>query len=325
MADTKLSALNTISSIEDSDLVYIADNAAGSYTSKKTTVGSLREHILTAQPVTRGYTQGLTLAYNNTAPYNTGQFITVSPGCAVDNDYDYVIDLPTSINKNISQLWSSGTNNGGLDAIYSPYYPSYVAEDNSGYHCWLIANSTTSAVDVLFSQSPTSPTLPSGFDRMKRIGWVSYQTAALMDFRQYPSGYFWRGRWICVDSSTVGTTYQDVTPSSAIPPPFPLDMNVMVTANVVVSHASSAPVYVVIENDNHYPLGSQITNPVGSAYAPLATITAPVAGQAFSAQVQLLVSNGVFRLRSSHSNTTVKISVVSFQYDRGEHTYTRFE
>jgi len=63
--------------------------------------------------------------------------------------------------KRLDASWVAGTNQGGLD--------TGTKANSTWYYCYAIYNPTTLVADFLFSASPTSPTLPSGFTKSFRI------------------------------------------------------------------------------------------------------------------------------------------------------------
>jgi len=63
-----------------------------------------------------------------------------------------------------TSAWAVGSGNGALDT--STVSPS------TWYHVFLIKRTDTGVVDVLFSLSPTSPTLPTNYTLSRRIGSI---------------------------------------------------------------------------------------------------------------------------------------------------------
>ncbi len=70
----------------------------------------------------------------------------------------------TARNKSLNSNWTPGSNVGGLDT-------GTVAADTT-YHCFAIANPATGGAEGLLSASLTSPTLPSGYTKKRRVGSV---------------------------------------------------------------------------------------------------------------------------------------------------------
>lgn len=73
----------------------------------------------------------------------------------------FLMILASAITKSTSS-WVVGTGNGGLD--------TGAIANNTWYHAWLIKRSDTGVVDVLVSLSPTAPTMPTNYNRKRRIG-----------------------------------------------------------------------------------------------------------------------------------------------------------
>jgi len=107
----------------------------------------------------RGSIFGLTTANNATSPTT---HIDISPGQCRSSDNTRDIVLAAGLTKRLDQVWVAGTGSGGRDVATA------LAVGQS-WHLHLILNTTTNAVDALFSQSPTNPTLPAGFTKFRRI------------------------------------------------------------------------------------------------------------------------------------------------------------
>jgi hypothetical protein len=100
------------------------------------------------------------------------QQITVANGTDTDHDIDFGAGVfqfddgsgqavVSALTKQIDAVWAAGDNVGGLDT-------GTVAIDTT-YHLFAIYNPTTETSDFLFSASVSSPTLPSGYTKKKRI------------------------------------------------------------------------------------------------------------------------------------------------------------
>jgi len=86
---------------------------------------------------------------------------------ATDGLYDIILD--SEITKKIDATWAAGNDAGGWE--------SGTSIPTSGIiYVWVIASSTTGVVDVIFSLSATSPAMPSGYDKKRRI--LSWPTDA---------------------------------------------------------------------------------------------------------------------------------------------------
>ena len=139
------------------------------------------------------------------------QQITISNGTDTDHDIDFTAGnfnfddgtgqaVATALTKQIDAVWAEGDNLGGLDT-------GTVAIDTT-YHMFAIYNPTTSTSDFLFSASLSSPTLPSGYTKKRRI--ASLQTDGSSNIRNGNYTFFTGGyRFIYNDNLTdinIGST-----------------------------------------------------------------------------------------------------------------------
>lgn len=109
----------------------------------------------------RSYLAGLGLANNGTDANND---IDIAVGTARDSTNTYDITLASAITKQLDASWSVGTGAGGLDTGTEAV--------STWYHVFAIRRSDTGVVDVLFSTSATSPTMPTNYDAKRRIGAI---------------------------------------------------------------------------------------------------------------------------------------------------------
>lgn len=80
--------------------------------------------------------------------------------------------------------WAVGTGNGGID--------TGAIANATWYHVWLIQRVDTSVVDVLFSLSATSPTMPTNYTRKRRIGsMLTNGSAQWVKFTQVGNQFLW--------------------------------------------------------------------------------------------------------------------------------------
>ncbi len=121
----------------------------------------------------RGYLSGLTLS-NNAGDATNDIDIAVGECVTLDSPY-WRMALASSITKRLDATWAVGTGNGGLDT-------GSIA--NTTYHVWLIQRSDTLVVDALFSTSATAPTMPTNYDRKRRIGSIIRLGATILAFTQ---------------------------------------------------------------------------------------------------------------------------------------------
>ena len=128
----------------------------------------------------RGYIDGFILSNNGTDANND---IDVGAGTARDDANGANIVLSASITKRLDASWAVGDGNGGLDA------GSKAAD--TWYHVFVIRRSDTGVVDVLFSISAASPTLPAGYDQKRRIGAIRTDSGPnILAFLQRSGNFF---------------------------------------------------------------------------------------------------------------------------------------
>jgi len=121
----------------------------------------------------KGHIYGLTLSNNVTDPTND---IDIAAGEAASTEANPVLMvLSSAITKRLDAAWAVGSGNGGLDT-------GSIA--NGTYFVWLIQRSDTGVVDALYSTSATSPTMPSGYDRKRRIGAILREGGTIISFIQ---------------------------------------------------------------------------------------------------------------------------------------------
>ena len=144
--------------------------------------------------VPRGYISGLTLSNNGTDATND---IDIAAGQAASSDGAYMINLASGITKRLDASWAVGTNAGGLDTG---------TIGNNTYFMYVIARSDTGVVDVLFSLSASSPTMPTNYDYKRRIGAVIRSGGALVAFSQDGDEFLLNSAVVDVNAANPGTS-----------------------------------------------------------------------------------------------------------------------
>jgi hypothetical protein len=139
------------------------------------------------------YYSGLKLSNNVSDATND---IDIATGCAADTTNVAIMKLTSAITKRLDAAWAVGTGNGGLDTG---------AIANGTYHVFLIQRSDTGVVDALFSTSPTAPTMPTNYDRKRRIGSIIRESAALVGFTQFGNEFI-RNSLSLEFANSLGTT-----------------------------------------------------------------------------------------------------------------------
>lgn len=141
----------------------------------------------------RGALAGLTLS---TA--GSSATFSVAAGAAADSTNNYYMQLPVAMSKTTA-TWVAGTGNGAID--------TGSVSTSTWYHVHLIKRLDTGLVDVLFSLSPTAPTLPTNYTLFRRIG--SMQTNASSQwvlFYQLGDEFLWDAWTSDVAANNPGTS-----------------------------------------------------------------------------------------------------------------------
>lgn len=141
-----------------------------------------------------GLLYGLTLSNNGSDPTND---IDIAAGVAIDSTNVRFMKMAASLTKRLDAAWAVGTNQGGLDTG---------AIANGTYHVWEIMRSDTGVVDVLFSTSAGSPTMPANYDYKRRIGSIIRSGAAILPFTQVGDEFLLKSAVQDVSVSNLGTT-----------------------------------------------------------------------------------------------------------------------
>ena len=143
-----------------------------------------------------------------THPTNPAYQLQIEPGACRNSADDDNIESASNLTADITVSGANGLDTGS-------------EASSTWYYAYVINNRRTRATASLLSLSDTSPTLPSGYDRYRRVGAV-YNNASsnFREFRQEGSGKY---RTILYDEAGnvltggTATTWTDVDLSGAIP------------------------------------------------------------------------------------------------------------
>ena len=196
MADTKTTALAALTAphpLDTAMLVDVSDTSmAASGTNKATALGTLLGAL------TSNVISGLTLSNNTTDASND---IDIAAGVATVSDGSnwHLASLASTLVKRLDAAWAVGTNQGGLDTGSEA--------SATWYHVWLIQRSDTGVVDVLFSTSATAPTMPTNYDRKRRIGAIYNDgSSVIRPFVQRQNLFLWKAMLNDVNAANPGTS-----------------------------------------------------------------------------------------------------------------------
>lgn len=262
-----------------------ATDAAGA----RTNLG-IPESVSTGEAF-RGHLYGLTLSNNATDATND---IDIASGSAAsDGTTPAVMALATALTKRLDAAWAVGSGNGGLDA-------GTIADTT--YHVWLIQRSDTGVVDALFSTSASSPTMPTNYDRKRRIGSILRVSGAIVAFSQNGDEFLVKTP-VKSYEGTVGTT----ATTAPLVVPIGIVVNALVHGYIVHPTVASATVLV-----------SSLAQSDNAPGAVNHTVMAQVAVEA-SAFIQNTRTNtsAQVRVRSSNADTTVSLTAQGWIDTRG--------
>jgi hypothetical protein len=250
-----LGAAATAGLLDEDDLVSDSDTDAATQQSIKAYVDAI------THPVLRGHIDGLTLSNDGTDP---AKDIGITAGEAVDGGQAAIMVLSSALIKKLDAAWAVGTNAGALDGTESV---GGTPDADTWYHIWLIQRSDTGVVDILASESATAPTMPTNYDRKRRIGAVLFDaTPDILSFRQIGDRFLW---------PAPVSDYTDTTPgTSAVTVPLTAPLGVVVMALIrdeLLNNADAFYLYTSLASADIVPSASAFTlksnTPEGNQFA----------------------------------------------------------
>lgn len=237
---------------------------------------------------------GLTLSNNGSDATND---IDIAAGYACATGGGALMQLTSSITKRLDAAWAVGTNQGGLDT-------GSIANDV--YHLWLIRRSDTGVVDVLFSASASSPTMPTSYDQKRRIGAVIRASAAILAFVQFGDYFALTTPVLDINISNPGSSAVTRTLASV-----PDGIRVRARLNVFNTNTVQDDVYI-----SELTTTDQATS---TTAAPLSTLTSQ-ANVGETQQVEIM-TNTSGQIRTRHgagTNTSFRIATLGWTDYRGK-------
>lgn len=242
---------------------------------------------------------GLTCSNNATDATND---IDIAAGEAASTETNPVLMvLASALTKQLDATWAPGNNAGGRE--------SGDTLGNKTYHVWLIQRSDTGVVDVLFSASATSPTMPANYDR-KRLIWSIIRTSgAILPFTQRLDECFWKTpKGDLSAAPTTSTINRTLT--------VPTGLSVKAKFNAWYLNAGTASA-----SGQVYFSCPQDVDDVGAS-GTLFSLAGLIIGSSFSASGTFDVyTNVVGEIRSnanvSDASTILRITTVGFTHSRG--------
>jgi hypothetical protein len=195
-------------------------------------------------PPPRSYLAGLGLS---TAGSSTT--FTVAAGSATDSANVDTITLASAMSKTTA-AWAAGSGNGGLG-------PSVTLANSTWYHVHLIKNLSGPAVDVLFSNLASGPSLPGGYTEYRRLGSIlTNASGQWVLFSQNGDEFLFTVPMTDVNTSTLGTT------ASLFPLSVPTGIQVNALFRASISSATAGISILVTSPDE---TSSAVGTPAGNA------------------------------------------------------------
>ena len=150
-------------------------------------------------------TNKVVIANNGSDPNNDIDF---SQGSFVFSDNTGRAIL-SAITKQLDAVWAEGTNQGGLDTGSKA--------NSTWYACYAIYNSTSEISDAIFSTNTSSPSLPSGYTKYRKIGYIRTNGSGdILGFTQIGNHVMWSTPVLDFSGATTSLVLQTITVPSGI-------------------------------------------------------------------------------------------------------------
>jgi len=241
----------------------------------------------------RGQIGGLTLSNDGGSP-NT--VLDISAGFCTSSDLVSVMQL-SAFTKSISGTWVVGSGTNGLD--------TGTIAASTWYHVFVIQRSDTLVVDVLFSLSATSPTLPTSYTQFRRIG--SFRTNAssqIIAFTQNGNEFLWS-----VFPQDYGTTIANGAQSLTLTVPTGVVVNALIFGQY--SNSNAAPIYILI---------TSLATTSTATSSSLSMISTQVTGQNIGFGVMSIRTNtsAQIRFNANAASGTLSLCTMGWLDSRGQ-------
>lgn len=235
----------------------------------------------------------------------SGTSITVAIGAASSDDSNpsnrVLMINSAAITGTTAATWVVGNNQPKLDAGG--------VGNNQTWHVFEIKRTDTNVVDVLFSQSATSPTLPTNYTKQRRLGSVLTDgAAAIRNFVQDGDDFLLLASILDVNTANPGTSA--VTATLTVP----TGIKVTARINAAITSASNNVMSYVSSLDQNDEAPSQTVAPLSN--------TANANTSTNMGGVQLLVRTNTakqirYRLSVSAAGDIMRIATLGWIDRRG--------
>jgi hypothetical protein len=245
-------------------------------------------------PVPRSALAGLALS---TA--GASATMTVAAGQAADSSNQVLMTLASATGKTTS-AWAVGSGNGGLD--------TGAVANGTWYHFYEIMRPDTGVVDVLFSLSASSPTMPTNYTYKKRIGsGLTNGSAQWIAASQQGDEFLWSSATVLDQNATIGAARSLLTLASV-----PTGIKVWAIINSVHSTAGSNEIVEVTSPDSPDEAPSATATPLGSR-----AVTAGATTSGGLRQIVRTNTSAQVAARSDTASTNLKIATLGWIDRRG--------
>lgn len=220
----------------------------------------------------------------------------IAVGVANDTTNVTLMQLASAYTKTTAS-WAVGTGNGGLD--------TGAIATNTWYHVYLIERTDTAVVDVLFSLSASSPTMPGGgaYDRKRRIGSMKTNgSSQWILFTQTGGTFIWDTG--IQDANAVTTTTSRVNVTLTVP------------TNVVVTALYRAQTNAGVSGNQLMLLSLQESDQAPSSV--VASLLAAASGVDAAQFATLTDTSARITARSNSTNSTYSINTYGWVDSRGQ-------
>ena len=237
----------------------------------------------------QGYLSGLTLSTAG----GSGTF-GIAAGTAVDSTHVSSMVLASAFTKTTAS-WAVGSGNGALDT------GSIAA--TTWYHVFEIQRLDTGLVDILFSLSAISPTMPTNYTLFRRIGSMKTDGSShWLAFTQMGDVFVWAVS--TVDFSGASTNARVAT---ALGVPTAITVSATFRAGLILGAGTGSTIFTsLLETDQ---------GPVTGAQADLSSVGGGFANGSFERVTNTSAQIGV---KSNNTGFTVTVETYGWKDNRGK-------
>jgi hypothetical protein len=251
------------------------------FSSGSTTTG----HVL------RGFIDGLTMTFFSSTS------LAVLTGEASDSTSSAYLELPSSMTKTAAP-WTAGAGGGGLDT-------GAMLATAGTYHWYIIGNASATVTDIIFSQSSSAPTLPTGFTLYRLIMSVLWTGTAWVGFSQEQDTILY------TNVQTGDTKTMVVNTSQLFLPGVPTGLKVVALCNVGMNSTPGGSAYWSSPDQ---------ADEIASGVNPLRATNVAVGGQfsGFGTAEQIRTNtSGQVRGTANTASSVIRISARGYIHPRG--------